>query len=79
MYRIPTIDMCATGKRIEELRKESKITVKQLQDVLGFRTPQAIYKWQRGKCMPTLDNLIILASIFQVRLDEIIVIRKNAA
>ena len=45
---MPTIDMVATGKRIEMLRKAAGISVKDLQDVFGFTTPQAIYKWQSG-------------------------------
>ena len=45
---MPTIDMVATGKNIKRLRKAAGISVRELQDVFGFRTPQAIYKWQRG-------------------------------
>ena len=50
------------------------ISVKQLQDVLGFNTPQAIYKWISGVSMPTIDNLVILAAVLGVTIDEIIVV-----
>ena len=73
MNHLPVIDMTATGRNIERLRKRAGLTVKDMQDVFGFSTPQAIYKWQRGTAMPTLDNLVVLAAIFNVTLDEIIV------
>ncbi|MBQ4233784.1 MAG: helix-turn-helix transcriptional regulator, partial [Firmicutes bacterium] len=44
-----------------------------LQEILGFTNPQAIYKWQNGQCMPSLDNMVILASALRVRIDDIIV------
>ena len=50
------------------------LTVKDLQDAFGFTTPQAIYKWQQGTAMPTIDNLVVLAIVFGVHIDEIIVI-----
>ena len=73
MNRIPVVDLTATGMNIERLRKQSGLSVKNLQDIFGFSTPQAIYKWQRGTAMPTLDNLVALAAIFDVTLDDIIV------
>ena len=41
--------------------------------MFGFSTPQAIYKWQNGTAMPTLDNLVVLAAVLGVALDDIIV------
>ena len=73
MNHMPVIDMTATGRNIERLRKRAGLTVKDMQDVFGFSTPQAIYKWQRGTAMPTLDNLVVLAVIFNATIDEIIV------
>ena len=77
MYAMPTIDMVATGKNIERLRKNAGISVRDLQDVFGFGTPQAIYKWQHGTAMPTIDNLVVLADILQVRIDDILVVERN--
>ncbi len=69
----PSIDMVATGNNIVRLRQRSGLTVQDLQKIFGFSTPQAIYKWQRGTAMPTLDNLIVLAAVFGTTLDDIIV------
>ena len=46
-------------------------------DMVGFATPQAIYKWQHGTAMPTIDNLVVLAAVLDVPMDEIIVIDVN--
>ena len=73
-----SIDMAATGDNIIQLRRRNGLTVQDLQNVFGFSTPQAIYKWQRGVAMPTLDNLVVLASVFGTTMDAI-VIRTGAA
>ena len=69
----PVIDMTATGMNIVRMRQNAGLTVKDLQDVFGFSTPQAIYKWQRGTAMPTVDNLVVLAAVFGVTIDDILV------
>lgn len=74
MIQMPTINMVATGMNIVRMREAAGLTVKDLQDVFGFATPQAIYKWQHGAAMPTIDNLIVLAAIFGVTMDDIVVI-----
>lgn len=76
---MPTINMTATGQRIRALRLERSITIRHLQTVLGFGTPQAIYKWERGAAMPTLDNLIIVADVFGVTIDQLVVVDRPSA
>lgn len=77
MFTVPAIDMAATGRNIMRLREAAGLTVRELQDIFGFATPQAIYKWQHGTAMPTVDNLVVLAAVLEVSLDEIIVINVN--
>ena len=74
MMRIPTIDMVKTGQNIIFLRMQAGLSVKDLQDIFGFATPQAIYKWQHGAAVPTVDNLVVLAMVLNVRVDDIIVL-----
>ena len=74
MISLPAIDMAATGRNIAKMRQNAGLTVKDLQIFFGFATPQAIYKWQHGKAMPTIDNLVALAMIFGVTMDDIIVV-----
>ena len=66
---MPVIDMRGTGLRITQLRKASGKSVRDLQDIFGFGTPQAIYKWQQGAAMPTLslDDIIVLEDAYQIK------------
>ena len=73
MMNLPVIDMARTGQNIGRLRKQAGLSVKDLQDIFGFATPQAIYKWQQGVALPTIDNLVVLAAVLQVRMDDILV------
>lgn len=69
----PTIDLMRTGANIVRLRKAAGLTVHDLQMVFGFNSPQAIYKWQNGTALPTVDNLIVLAALLHVRIDDILI------
>ena len=71
---IPTIDLAQTGANIVNLRKAAGLTVHDLQMIFGFHSLQAIYKWQNGTALPSVDHLIVLAAVLQVRMDEILVI-----
>ena len=77
MNFMPVINMTATGMNITRLRKNAGMTVRDLQAIFGFANPQAIYKWQRGETMPTLDNMIVLAAVFNVTVDEILVLEER--
>ena len=70
---IPTVDLAQTGANIVNLRKAAGLTVADIQMVCGLNSPQAIYKWQNGAALPTVDNLIVLAALFNVLIDDILV------
>lgn len=74
MLNIPTVDLIKTGENITNMRKEAGMSVKDLQEMFGFGTPQAIYKWQQGAALPTVDNLVVLSVIFGKTIDEILVL-----
>lgn len=67
-----TINMEKTGKKIKEIRKRSGMTIRQVQEACGI-SAAAMCKWQNGQAMPTLDNLIILADLWDVKMDDLIV------
>lgn len=73
MITIPAINMMATGANITRMREMTGLTVRDLQDIFGFATPQAIYKWQHGTALPSIDNLVVLATLFDVHIDDIII------
>ena len=69
--------MVATGKRIKELRDNAGMSTRDIADVFGFQNQTAVFKWMKGTSLPTVDNLVILADLFGVTIEEILVIRKN--
>ena len=75
-HAFPVIDLRATGANILRLRKERGLTVRDLQAYFGFEAPQAIYRWQSGVSLPTVDNLYALSALLGVRMDEILVAAK---
>lgn len=69
----PAIDPVKTGDNIAKLRKAAGLSVHDVQATFGFNSPQAIYKWQNGTALPSVDNLVCLAALLRVRMDDILV------
>ena len=76
---VPVVDMKLTGQKIASLRIQRGISVRDLQLMLGFTTPQSIYKWQRGETLPTIENLAALACILGVTIDAILAVECRMA
>lgn len=74
-YIKPVIDLPATGEKIKQLRKLSGLTVRDIQELFGFEYPQAVYAWEQGKNVPTIDNLLVLSRVFNVSIEDIVCIR----
>ena len=72
IIEFPVIDMEATGRNIQCLRLECGLTVREVQEFFGFGEPSAIYMWQRGQNLPSVDNLCALSKLFGVPMDDII-------
>ena len=71
----PVIDLVKTGSRIRQLRIASGLSVRQVQEHFGFEYPQAVYKWEAGKCLPTVDNLLVLRRLFHLEhLEDLLVL-----
>lgn len=72
--KLPTIYLKRTGQNIMRMRKEVGVTVRELQVMFGFTSPQAIYNWQNGISLPSVDNFIVLAAVLGTTIEEIIAI-----
>lgn len=70
---MPVINMEQTGKQIAELRKKANLTVNDIKEALELTTVNAVYKWQRGQTLPTLDNLVALAALFDCTINDIVI------
>lgn len=77
-HAFPVIDLRATGANILRLRKERGLTVRDLQAYFGFEAPQAIYRWQSGVSLPTVDNLYALSILLNVTMEDILVIQNRS-
>ena len=63
-----------TGAQIRKLMMKNGYTVRDVQGVMGFENPQAIYKWISGKSLPSLDNFIILSRLLHASIEDILVV-----
>lgn len=73
-YSYPVIDTVATGANIKRLREAAGISVREMQKLFALNSAQAIYKWQNGKTLPTVDEFVVLARLFKRPIEKIIVI-----
>ena len=73
LNQFPVVDLPATGANIRRLRQAKGLSVRDLQQFFGFEEPQAIYKWQRGQSLPTVDNLYALSTLLDVPMNDILV------
>ena len=58
------------GKKLSDLRKQNGISQEKLAEMVGV-SRQAVTKWESGKSNPDTENLIRLAEIFGISLDEL--------
>ena len=72
-YLKPVLDLAATGAKIKTVMKDKGITARELQIIMDFPYVQTIYNWFAGKNMPTIDNLVVLAKILAVPMDDLVV------
>lgn len=74
---LPYIDAIETGININDLRMSAGLSVKDVQNVFGFSTPQAVYKWISGDSIPSVDNLVVLAKVLGVTINDIIICKEG--
>ena len=73
----PVLDLKATGERINQLRKANNLRVTDVAEYMGFESTQAVYKWQRGESLPTVDNLYALSRLLHTSVDDILIGEKE--
>ena len=62
--------------RLYELRKKHNLSQEELAEKLGV-SRQAVSKWERSEASPDTDNLISLAKLYNLTLDELVFGEKN--
>ena len=69
----PVIQIEKTGERLRNMRKENGIRVAAVCEYMGGISEQAVYKWERGACLPTIDNLLALSHLYHVQMEDLLV------
>ena len=59
------------GNKLYELRKEKGLSQEELASRLEV-TRQTVSKWELGDSTPDLDKLVLLAELFEISLDELV-------
>lgn len=68
-----TLDAALTGRKIHNAIKQSGYSIKELQEMLGLSCPQPIYRWIKGRTLPSIDNLYMLSRILGMPMEELLV------
>ena len=64
------------ANRLVALRKENNLSQEALAEKLGI-SRQAVSKWERAEASPDTDNLIALAKLYHISLDELLKIHED--
>lgn len=59
------------ANRLVKLRKEKGLSQEELAEKLGL-SRQAISKWERGESSPDMDNIVMLAKLYDLSFDELL-------
>lgn len=77
MKKYPNIDMQLTGLLLEYYIRTSGISVKEIQNYLHLSCPQPIYRWMKGKILPSVSHLLALSQLFGVHMEKLLVEKEN--
>lgn len=69
-----SINMEETGANIKRLIKASGYSVRDIMEITGISTEQAIYKWCRGESIPSIEAMLILSNALGIEIKELLVI-----
>ncbi len=63
-----------SGKKLQEAVRNSGYSIRELQDMLYLSCPNPIYKWIRGKALPSTTNLYRLSSILNIPMENLLAV-----
>lgn len=68
------LDKKQTGQRLYKLIEQSNYTREEIAEFLDLTSPRVIYDWTNGLKLPSTENLVNLALLFNVRIEDILAI-----
>ncbi len=72
VYHKRLLNKKSTGENIRKMILTSNFSYEDIAEFLQLNSPRVIYEWVNGEKMPSLENFINLALIFNVKLESII-------
>lgn len=69
----PDIDAEKTGRWIKRLIAAHSFSVKDIQEYLHLSCPQPIYRWFKGKALPSMDHIYALSTLLGIHMEEMII------
>lgn len=67
------IDMKRTGVLLKSKIEQAGYSVKDIQNMLHLSCPQPIYRWYKGKILPSVDHLFVLSRLLKVHMEDLLV------
>lgn len=67
------INQVETGKKLKQMIEKAGYDVKYIQKYLQLSCPQSIYKWYKGKRLPSIEHLFALSRLLNVHMEELLV------
>lgn len=66
------LDRQKTGEKIYRAIEKSGYTNEQVAEELGLTSPRVIYEWASGKKIPSLERIINLSLLLDVRIEDLL-------
>lgn len=73
MYQ--SIDQVKTGIKLKMMLSAAGYSVRDIQEYLHLSYPQSIYRWFKGKILPSVDHLCALSKLLNVHMEELLVLQ----
>ena len=69
------IDQIKTGAKINAMLKAAGYEVRDIQEYLHLSCPQSIYRWFKGKILPSVEHLCALSKLLNVHMEDLLVLQ----
>ena len=75
----PNIDMEKTGKWLQLCMQMKGFSVKDIQEYLHLSCPQPVYRWFKGKILPSVDHLLMMSRLLGVHMEELLITKEDGS
>ena len=73
------IDQEKTGMKLRVMLQKAGYDVKYIQEYLHLSCPQSIYRWFKGRILPSVDHLCALSRLLGVHMEDLLVLKGQPA